>query len=870
MTDLATLGIRIESQEVAQAETRLDGLEAGAASAEASISRLEAAARGLGNALLSPLQSIDASVRELVEMQRAQMGVASAASAMQREVIEAAAAATGLTGAVNQTSTAGMHFSARAVLLQKEMGGAAASARQWGAAMAATETQVVGLSGGVGLLQAQVSQQDAHIDAWRSSLAAMNATIVQHDAHIDSWRNSLNGLGAAIQQHDAHVSHYRDVMARIGPTIGQADSHMALWNASLGKTRGALQLTAQDGLNFSRQMADIGVTAAMGMSPLMIALQQGPQLFDILQTTAIRSGMTIRATMAAAGAVIWAALAPLLPIMAAIAAAAAVGFAAVGIATRGARQEIGDLTKGMGLTEDQMKRLKDEGISTGVTVGDVFRGTGTTIKEVFFDMFGDQIAVVGKKWDEFMDAATRIAMIAVKGIARGFLGTLYTIRDTWKMLPAALGDAAFSAANFVIRGVEAMINAGVRLLNGLIDKANVAVDAIPGMDAFIPRLEESRLTQIGNQYAGAMTALGVQAGQSFSRGMAEGSAGVDRAAARLLENIRASGQARIRAGAGDAGSSAAGGSGRSDVAKLREDLEKIARVTLRPIDIRIPSVDETVPLRIIADELRLIDQLARDAAKGMASAFGEAGQAMGDLLSIMTSYESRLAEIALAQKEGRLTEAQAIREQASAQIGSYGDMAAAAKGFFKEGSDGYQAMLAVEQVYRAFQFASAIQAMALGGQETAFTLGQNAIRAASHGVVAVARAIASLPFPLNLAAGAATIAALAAIGVKIAGGGGGSRGSSDDDGPDHSTNAIRSYSAMESQARDQAVSAIAQKVEVRVTADREGLNAFVVGTAQREATGIAAPLVAAAAAGTKRDVFQTLNDRQVGNRKVSV
>lgn len=75
---------------------------------------------------------------------------------------------------------------------------------------------------------------------------------------------------------------------------------------------------------------------------------------------------------------------------------------------------------------------------------------------------------------------------------------------------------------------------------------------------------------------------------------------------------------------------------------------------------------------------------------------------------------------------------------------------------------------------------------------------------------------------------------------------------------------------MDAQARDQATSAIASKVEIRVTADREGLNAYVASTAQKEAFGVAAPMVAAAAAGTKRDVMDTLNARQVGNRKISV
>ena len=800
MTDLASLGLRIESQEAELADRRIDSFEASAQRAEAATDSLAAAARGLGSALLPTLTSIDASVREMLELQRVQQGLVGASTqqvaatqAVARETVEATAAVS--------------FYSASFRTTQATMGGAAAAAKNW---------------------------------------------------------------GAAVAQADSHVLAYRQHLEQLNTTLGQQDAHMAAYRGQIGRVGTGLKLTAQDGLNFSRQMADIGVTAAMGMNPLMIALQQGPQLFDIIQTTAIRSSMTIRATMAATGAVIWAALAPLLPIMATIAAAAAVAFSAAALATRGARQEIGDLTKGMGLSQEQVKRLKEEGVSTGVTIGDVFRGTGTTIKEVFFGMFGDQIDWLGKKWTEFMDATSRIAVAAVKGIVGGFLGALYTIRDTWKMLPAALGDAAFSAANFVIRGVEAMINGGVRLLNGLIDKANGAVNAIPGMDAFIPRLEESRLTQIGNQYAGAMTALGVQAGQSFSRGMADGSAGVDRAAARLAANIRASGQARIRAAAGDA-AAGAGGTGRSDVEKLEEDLEQFARITLRPIDIRLPRVDETVPLRIIADELRLIDQLARDAATGMASAFGEAGEAMGDLLTIMTSYESRLAEIALAQKEGRLTEAQAIREQASAQIGSYGDMAAAAKGFFKEGSDGYRAMLAIEQVYRAFQFASAIQAMALGQQETVLSLANSAKRAFAYGIEAVANAYRSLPFPLNLIAVAATVAGLAALGVKIAGGGGGgSRSSGDDEGPDHSTNAVRSYSAQDAQAREQAASSIASKVEVRVTADREGLNAYVARTAQQEAFGVAAPMVAAAAAGTKRDVIQTLSDRQVGNRKISV
>ena len=276
------------------------------------------------------------------------------------------------------------------------------------------------------------------------------------------------------------------------------------------------------------------------------------------------------------------------------------------------------------------------------------------------------------------------------------------------------------------------------------------------------------------------------------------------------------------------------------------------------------------------DLLRQIDDHTRSAAQGMADAFGSAGRAVGDLAVSMTSYQARLEEIRVAReqmaREGTLNsqrEAMFARDAAQAQIQSYGDMMGAAKGFFREGSDGFKILQAAEQGYRIFQFAMSIQSMALTGQETAFTVGQNLIRSASHGVVAVARALASLPFPLNLAAGAATAAALAAIGVKIAGksGGGGGAGNNV---VDESVSTAQAYAETADQARASAAQAVASQVEVRVTADRDGLNAYVVGTAQREAVVVAAPMVAAAAAGTKRDVMDTLKNQQIGNRRAMV
>jgi len=138
----------------------------------------------------------------------------------------------------------------------------------------------------------------------------------------------------------------------------------------------------------------------------------------------------------------------------------------------------------------------------------------------------------------------------------------------------------------------------------------------------------------------------------------------------------------------------------------------------------------------------------------------------------------------------------ATRGSAQAKIKSYGDMAGAAKGFFKENTAGYKVMETTEKAFRAYEMAMAVESMIkkiffketevaanltlnatkLTGEATttAASTGLAATEASAWGITAVVKALASLPFPLNLAAGAATLAAVVAIGAKMLGGMGGS------------------------------------------------------------------------------------------------
>jgi phage-related minor tail protein len=147
-------------------------------------------------------------------------------------------------------------------------------------------------------------------------------------------------------------------------------------------------------------------------------------------------------------------------------------------------------------------------------------------------------------------------------------------------------------------------------------------------------------------------------------------------------------------------------------------------------------------LNAMVDILGALDEAAQSAAQGMASAFGSVGSAIGGMTTALTGYERTQAAIA-AQLAGALKDSHgdpekiqranqmAAQASAQAQIKSYGDMGAAAKGFFKENTAGYRAMEGVEKTFRAFEMAMALTNMAkklglVGTYTTAVIAGKQA------------------------------------------------------------------------------------------------------------------------------------------------
>lgn len=308
------------------------------------------------------------------------------------------------------------------------------------------------------------------------------------------------------------------------------------------KGAAAAKLHGHELLNLSRQFADVGVTAAMGMNPLMILVQQGPQIGETLAMAAKR-GVTFRAALLG----IATAAAPLLAVLAPIGIVAGAVFGAAALGARQLNKDNDDLAAGLGLTEKQLKKLKDAGVETGVTIGDVFKGTFNYIR----DSLAPSLAPLSQFFSDLFDKATTGAVNATKAIAGGFAGAFAYIKTIWANLPAVIGDAAISAANSLLRTIEKMINGAVDMINGLIAKANAAAGAV-GLAARLPTLGAASTGQIDNPYAGQAAGT-FQAADAAAKAAAKRAAdGVDNILGGLGKAIVDAAKDRLKDAAGEA------------------------------------------------------------------------------------------------------------------------------------------------------------------------------------------------------------------------------------------------------------------------------------------------------------------------------
>lgn len=260
-------------------------------------------------------------------------------------------------------------------------------------------------------------------------------------------------------------------------------------------------------------VADAMAALASRTGPLGIAIRG---LFDNIGRLA-----TYAATFAAVFAGRW------------VAGMAAAALSVRGLATalvvlRGAliRTGIGALIVGAGELIYQFTRL----VSGAGGFGNAMALLGDVASEVW-DRIGMGAASVGASaMAAFADirasaaSAMQGALEAVVGFANAavnsFEGAFEAIRAVWGLLPAAIGDLAFQAANSLIEGVEAMLNGVVTRINDFIEGVNAGLEAL-GVERRIGVIAELDLGRLENRFAGAANEAATAARDAFALAFAD-------------------------------------------------------------------------------------------------------------------------------------------------------------------------------------------------------------------------------------------------------------------------------------------------------------------------------------------------------------
>jgi lambda family phage tail tape measure protein len=271
--------------------------------------------------------------------------------------------------------------------------------------------------------------------------------------------------------------------------------------------------------NLAAQFQDVAVTAAMGMSPLQIALQQGTQL------SAVLGPMGAAGAVRSLGAAFLSVISPVSLLVIGVVALAAAGLqmvnwsklaasgltllanslqtiapyaaiAAAGLALLYAPAMIGGVVQLIAL----LARLQIQALTLAATFAAANPAAAFVI--------GVTAAVVAA--NIFRDELTQVLGVDIVGAAKtgvnyiigSFVAAFEDIKFVWANLPNIVGAAAIGATNAVINAVNAMINGAKMQVNSLI----AAINTIPGVNIGALDTAGGTISNLENPYADKLAA----------------------------------------------------------------------------------------------------------------------------------------------------------------------------------------------------------------------------------------------------------------------------------------------------------------------------------------------------------------------------
>lgn len=134
----------------------------------------------------------------------------------------------------------------------------------------------------------------------RGSAAASASVFMQDDTdvrRVEALRAAIDPLTAANNKLNHELKEYQTLAnagkittGELAQLQGQARVRFDETAAAINRQeKGLTRLELASRLNLTRQASDVFVTAAMGMNPAMIAIQQGPQILDALATSGFKA-----------------------------------------------------------------------------------------------------------------------------------------------------------------------------------------------------------------------------------------------------------------------------------------------------------------------------------------------------------------------------------------------------------------------------------------------------------------------------------------------------------------------------------------------------------------------------------------------------
>lgn len=298
----------------------------------------------------------------------------------------------------------------------------------------------------------QVASLVVEVDASGAKKAAVDLDSLTKAA--DRADNAANDLADSSRKLSAAEKTVADEAKRAMAGV----SHLAAEQEAAVKT--AQRLNAAHGsavisskhlnqayLNLGRQFSDVGVTLASGMNPLMVLVQQGPQIAEVFATLKTE-GIGVGAAFKSMGA----ALAPALPLILGIGAAVGVVVGAFAL----------------------FERAVDGQTKNATTFGDTWKAVVKVTGDYIMDgPIGDGLKWLGGAFSKTLDLIVDGVTGWYDTTVGFFIAAYKAIKTNWSSLPDVLNAIFVTAANKALSGIEFIVNGVIKGVNELRKKAGL-------------------------------------------------------------------------------------------------------------------------------------------------------------------------------------------------------------------------------------------------------------------------------------------------------------------------------------------------------------------------------------------------------------